>query len=68
MDIIESRSDIVTYIDNNRPDIVEAGETGRVVAGLLDADHPAWGTDWSGWLPTAIDCAIDFAPALDLNT
>jgi hypothetical protein len=57
MIIIESRTDLETYIADTHSDLAEMGE--NYVEAVIDqiqfSDHPAWGEDWSEWLADALD-------------
>ncbi len=55
MNTITSRTDIETYVANSHPDFVEHGVATNLVQAIQDADHPAYGTDWSEWLDAHIE-------------
>lgn len=50
MTIIESRTDLVNWLDDVRPDVHELDLTESLADYLQALDHPAWGEDWSEWL------------------
>ena len=58
MTTITTTSDIAAYVADtcgNHP----AEEQSQIVEELRSADHPAWGSDWSEWLETALGEACD---------
>lgn len=53
--IINSKTDIENYVTDDHYDVVSAGLHRQLVSDIQDADHPAYGTDWSEWLDREID-------------
>lgn len=55
--IISSLTDIRTYVVNENPGGVYGHDdlTDALVEAIRDADHPAYGRDWSRWLDDEID-------------
>lgn len=47
---INSIRDIDTYVSNTNPGNVGQENVELVTEAITDADHPAFGTDWSEWL------------------
>jgi hypothetical protein len=58
MSIISSRQDIVNYVTNVRYDVHVLGLTDALVEAIRDADHPAFGEDWSDWLDANVDALL----------
>ena len=58
MNIISSRTDIETYVVNANPGNVLDVDGGFEAAAtaIQRADHPAYGTDWAGWLGENAEC------------
>lgn len=48
MNIIESRTDLITYLADTRPDL--DGYFEDFADQIQFSDHPEWGDDWSEWL------------------
>lgn len=58
--VITSRLDILNWIRDVRPDVVEHGlEHTLVDAVQAHADRPAWGTDWSEWLGANVPALVE---------
>jgi hypothetical protein len=51
---ISSRTDIETYVANWHADLGD-GAAALLVGAIQDADHPAYGRDWSEWLDANVD-------------
>ena len=74
--IIESRTDLTTWIYDTRADVASLPRGLDYVEAVLDqiqfSDHPAWGDDWEEWLIDvsedliietihSVDCQMDQA-------
>lgn len=62
---ITTRDDLVTAVRAVRFDLEAHGLTLPVVDRLQALDHPAWGTDWEGWLDVTLTDATVEDVALD---
>ena len=50
---ITTRTDIETYVANEHPDF-DGALADALVHEIQQADHPAWGSDWSRWLASNV--------------
>ena len=55
MTIINTASDIDTWIWDVRMDVVFEGYAEALREAIQQADHPAYGSDWSEWLSANVE-------------
>ena len=65
MNTINSATDIATYVDNSHPDVVSSGLASELAEAIQDANHPAYGTDWTEWLDAHVDALRDQVAGAD---
>jgi hypothetical protein len=65
MQIISSKTDIVTYVRDAHADFVAQGLAGELADAIQDADHPAYGEDWSEWLAANVGALRDAVSLTD---
>jgi hypothetical protein len=59
MNMINSKTDIKNYVENDHPDFREHGLSDALIDAIQFADHPDYGSDWSEWLDANIDSIRD---------
>lgn len=58
--VIASRLDILNWIGDVRPDVVEHGLEHTLVDAIVSHDdRPAWGADWSEWLGANVPALVE---------
>jgi hypothetical protein len=53
MTIISSRTDLITYLADTRPDLDAYHDD--IADQLQASDHPDWGDEWADWLAETLD-------------
>lgn len=70
MNQINTRTDILTHLADVRSDLDDT-QRDTVTDQIQLSDHPAWGTDWAGWLdeelPAVVERALAPAPRTDAD-
>lgn len=67
MTIINSTNDLDIWIWDVRSDVGAEGTTVALRKAIQDADHPAFGTDWSEWLDENVEALVEQVLEAEVN-
>jgi hypothetical protein len=57
--IMNTATNIDTWIWNNRTDVADEGYAAPLREAIQQADHPAYGSDWSQWLNDNVEPLLE---------